>query len=331
MLDAMGREIDYLRISVTDRCNLRCVYCMPENGIQMSKHEDILTYDEIKRLCIIFSSMGVKYIRITGGEPLVRRNITELIKEIKAVKGIEKVTLTTNGVLLESLLPKLYESGIDGINVSLDSMDRETYAKMTRCDVLPQVLNGIKCAYDMKIPLKINCVSMQKVKGSSGLEDAERILQVAEYAKNHTVDIRFIELMPIGYGKESEFLSEDEIKRMLESKYGVLTCDEKIRGNGPGHYYSIDGFAGRIGFISAMSHKFCDSCNRVRLTSQGYLKSCLQYNIGTDLRELLRNQGTDEEIEAAARLAIQNKPAGHQFRETVIEKAECSCMSQIGG
>ena len=145
------------------------------------------------------------------------------------------------------------------------------------------------------------------------------------------MDVRFIELMPIGYGKELDYLSEEAIQGILERRFGTLSEDAAMRGNGPGHYDTLDGFAGRIGFISAMSHQFCDTCNRVRLTSQGYLKSCLQYNIGTDLRELLRNQSTDEVIAETVRQAILNKPAGHQFREAVVEKAERSCMSQIGG
>ncbi len=331
MLDAFGRTIDYVRISVTDRCNLRCIYCMPEDGIRMSRHEEILTYDEITRVCRMFASMGIKYIRITGGEPLVRRDIAELIREIKAVEGIEKVTLTTNGVLLEQVLPELKKSRIDGINVSLDSMDRQTYAGLTRVDILPQVLKGIDAAAEEKIPLKINCVSMRSRINDKVQETADRVLQVAELARERAMDVRFIELMPIGYGKDLDYLSEEEIKSILEQRLGDLSENEEIRGNGPGHYYTVNGFMGRIGFISAMSHKFCDSCNRVRLTSQGYLKSCLQYNIGTDLRELLRNQSPDEVIAAAIRQAILNKPAGHQFREAVVEKAERSCMSQIGG
>ncbi len=331
MLDALGRTIDYVRISVTDRCNLRCVYCMPEDGIRMSRHEDILTYDEITRVCRIFASMGIKYIRITGGEPLVRRDITELIRDIKAVEGIERVTLTTNGVLLDRLLPELKRGGIDGINVSLDSMDQQAYAAITRCDALQQVLTGIDAAMRLQVPLKINCVSMRGDGSHIGQDTKDRILQVAELARERAVDVRFIELMPIGYGKELDYLSEEEIKGILGQHFGVLSEDAGMRGNGPGHYYTLEGFAGRIGFISAMSHKFCDACNRVRLTSQGYLKSCLQYNIGTDLRALLRDRSTDEAIAAAVRQAILDKPAGHQFREVLVEKAERSCMSQIGG
>lgn len=331
MLDALGRNIDYVRISVTDRCNLRCIYCMPENGMQMSRHEDLLTYDEIARVCRIFASMGIRYIRITGGEPLVRRDITELIHDIKSVDGIEKVTLTTNGILLEQMLPELKRSGLDGVNVSLDSVDRGTYAEMTRCDMLPKVLSGIDAALAYDVPLKINCVSMRRSKGRERQDAVERLLQVAELARERMIDVRFIELMPIGYGKELDYFGEEEIKQFLEERFGTLRVDEKVRGNGPGHYYTIDDFSGKIGFISAMSHKFCDSCNRVRLTSQGYLKSCLQYHIGTDLRELLRNGSGDDEIAEAARQAILNKPAGHRFRQALVEKEERSCMSQIGG
>ncbi|MDO5573654.1 MAG: GTP 3',8-cyclase MoaA [bacterium] len=331
MLDALGREIDYVRISVTDRCNLRCIYCMPEDGIQMMRHEDILTYDEIVRVCRIFAAMGIKYIRITGGEPLVRRDIIRLLKSIKAVKGIEKVTLTTNGVLLSGMIQDLKDSDIDGINISLDSLDRETYAHMTRYDCLQQVIEGIDEALRLQIPVKINCVSMRDQAGNGVLDAAERIRQVAELARDRKMDVRFIELMPIGYGKQYGYLPEDEIKDILSERFGILTEDDESRGNGPGHYYTLAGFAGKIGFISAMSHQFCQTCNRVRLTSQGYLKSCLQYNIGTDLREKLRSNGRDEEIEALIRQAILDKPEKHQFREAVTDQAERSCMSQIGG
>ena len=331
MLDASGREIDYVRISVTDRCNLRCIYCMPEDGIQMMQHEDILTYDEIVRVCRIFAVMGIKYIRLTGGEPLVRRDMLRLIKSIKAVEGIEKVTLTTNGVLLSGMIQDLKDSGIDGINISLDSLDRETYTHMTRYDCLQQVMEGINEALRLQIPVKINCVSMRD-QAENGIQNAaDRILQVAELARDRKMDVRFIELMPIGHGKQYGYLPEDEIKDILSKRFGMLTEDDEYRGNGPGHYYRLEGFAGRIGFISAMSHQFCQTCNRVRLTSQGYLKSCLQYNVGTDLREKLRSNSTDEEIAASIRQAILEKPEKHQFRETVIDQAERSGMSQIGG
>lgn len=331
MRDRLGRMIDYVRISVTDRCNLRCVYCMPENGVQLQRKEEILTFDEIVRVCRLFASMGIRFIRLTGGEPLIRYQITDLIQQIKAVDGIEKVTLTTNGVLLADMADALIESGIDGINVSLDSMDREQFQAITRYDMLSRVLQGIDLMSEKEIPIKINCVTICQGKGHERAEDEERLIKVAELAKDRAIDVRMIELMPIGYGVNYQFIEEDRIRQLLQERYGMLQPFEEICGNGPGTYYTIDGFVGRIGFISAISHKFCNSCNRIRLTSQGFLKSCLQYDIGTDLRGLLRNGGTDQEIEMAIHQSIMMKPEGHRFWQTAVDQTEHACMSQIGG
>ena len=331
MLDARGREIDYVRISVTDRCNLRCIYCMPEEGLCMTKHEDILTYDEIRRLCSIFVSLGIKHVKLTGGEPLVRRNVPELVRNLKELSGIETVTLTTNGVLLEAMVEELVQSGIDGVNVSLDTLNEEEYTRMTRVNALSSVQRGIDKILSYGIPVKINCVTI-KHKDSNSEDRKAELLQIAELAKNRKLDIRFIELMPIGLGKEYDFIREEEIKVLLTEQFGALQpCGERL-GSGPSHYYSLEGFCGRIGFISAMSHQFCESCNRIRLTAQGYLKTCLQYHTGVDARELLRNQNVDDDMIAdVIRQAINEKPEGHHFSECDIRHEERDCMSQIGG
>ena len=326
MIDRCGRNIDYLRISVTDRCNLRCIYCMPEEGIRLTGRENILQEPEIIRVCRVMAELGIKKIKITGGEPLVRPRMPGLIHQIKAIPGIEKVTLTTNGILLKKQMKELAEAGLDSLNISLDTLDREGSLKITRRDLLDDTLAGIKEA--MKYPnvqLKINCVPL-------GIEE-QNLCEIAEFARKYPVHVRFIEMMPIGYGSSFTGMSQENIVSLLEEKFGILSPYEGLPlGNGPCKYYTVDGFQGKIGFISAISHKFCSECNRIRLTSQGYLKTCLQYTAGRDLREALRNGGTDEELKEIIKAALSEKPDGHHFREKVkADDTESLCMSQIGG
>ena len=326
MIDRCGRNIDYLRISVTDRCNLRCIYCMPEEGIRLTGRENILQEPEIIRICRVMAELGIKKIKITGGEPLVRPRIPVLIRQIKAIPGIEKVTLTTNGILLKKQMRELAEAGLDSLNISLDTIDRDGFIKITRRDFLDDTLAGIEEA--MKYPdvqLKINCVPL-------GIEE-QNLCEIAEFAYKYPVHVRFIEMMPIGYGSSFTGMSQEKIVSLLEEKFGTLIPYEgEPLGNGPCKYYTVDGFQGKIGFISAISHKFCSKCNRIRLTSQGYLKTCLQYTAGRDLRAVLRNDGTDEELKEIIKAALSEKPDGHHFREKVKEDdTESLCMSQIGG
>jgi cyclic pyranopterin phosphate synthase len=322
MTDTYGRRIDYLRISVTDRCDLRCVYCMPAEGVQWQPHEKILRYEELLRLCRIFASLGVTKFKLTGGEPLVRKGIADLVAGIRAIDGVEAVTLTTNGVQLAEQLPALLAAGIDGINLSLDTLDRERFAAVTRKDALPQVLRGLDAALHVPgLNLKLNCVAMP------GREEDWRSL--AALAKDHPIAVRFIEPMPIGLGKGLAFCGEEEVRAALEKAYGPLTSFEGRLGNGPARYWTADGFAGKIGFISAVSHQFCEQCNRVRLTAAGYLKTCLQYDVGADLAPLLA--GTDDQIRAAIADAIAKKPEAHRFTDTQVEHREQHIMSQIGG
>ena len=324
MIDGHGRNIDYLRISLIDRCNLRCVYCMPEDGVDMVPHEEILTYEEVLRLVKVFAGLGFRKIKLTGGEPLVRKEVVKLVREIKAIPGIEKVTLTTNGTLLADVMDELAEAGIDGINLSLDTLNPEVYKKIVRRDQFEKVMEGFQAALKYpQIPLKVNCVPM-------GMEGQD-ILQMAELARKYPVHVRFIEMMPIGLGKQFDFCSEDKILQGLKERFGEYVPYEKKLGNGPGHYYSFDGFQGKIGFISAISHKFCDSCNRVRLTAQGYLKTCLQYDIGVDLKKLLREDAGEVALIDAINEAIYKKPVGHQFGNEVKEHGEAHMMAQIGG
>lgn len=325
MIDKLNRKIEYIRISVTDRCNLRCVYCMPEEGIENIPHEEILSYDEILRICKCVAKLGIKKVKITGGEPLVRKDIIELIKEIKGIDGIEEVTMTTNGVLLYEMAHELYEAGIDAVNISLDTLDRHKFFDITRRDKFENVHKAIDKLIDLGVRVKINCLAIKEY-------NYDQITQIASYSKYNNIDVRFIELMPIGYGKNYTGISNESILSLLEDEYGLFKKASQKRGNGPAVYYKNDDFKGYIGFISAISNEFCETCNRVRLTSNGFLKLCLHYNKGIDLKELIRGDITDEELENVIYTAIRNKPLGHNFyHDSNIENIENKNMVQIGG
>lgn len=326
MIDKCNRKIDYVRISVTDRCNLRCIYCMPEEGVVPLPHKEILTYDEIIRLCRCFVGIGINKIKITGGEPLVRKDVDVLIGRIKELDGIKSVTLTTNGVKLKEQLPNLIKAGLDGINISLDTLNPKTFEKMTRSDALQNVLDGLEASLKYEdLSVKINCVPITDT-------DKQDIINIAGLAKNKNLSIRFIEMMPIGLGKNYEHYSEDKILEILEEVYGHFEADHTVMGNGPAHYYCVQGFQGKIGFISALSHQFCDECNRVRLTSDGFLKTCLHYTKGTDLKGVLRDKHEDYDLEQLIYQTIYDKPTSHNFYEkNQNETFEQNKMSKIGG
>lgn len=321
MTDLLGRNIDYLRVSVTDRCNLRCVYCMPAEGIPLLSHQDMLTFEEIERICSCAADLGIKKIKLTGGEPLARRGLPELARRLRALSGIEQVTLTTNGVLLRDYARELAKSGVDIVNISLDTLEREQFARITRRDELPRVLDGIAAALEAGLQVRLNCVP-------SRTSSREQLLAIAEFAKDQPLDVRFIEMMPVGQGGAFDGVPSDELKAWLEERYGALT-PVSASGNGPAVYETIEGFAGRLGFISAVTKKFCSQCNRIRLTSAGFLKLCLDHDLGISLREPLRMGIGDEELSKLMRGAIARKPVGHQFgveRETWVRS-----MAQIGG
>lgn len=324
MLDQYGRIIDYMRISLTDRCNLRCIYCMPEEGICQIPREELLGQDEIIKICRLAGELGISRIKLTGGEPLVRRICVPLVKELKALPGIQQVTLTTNGILLKEQLPGLMEAGLDALNISLDTLEAENFRRITRRNELDRTLEGLETALSYpSLKVKINCVPT--------FQTDQELLQVAALARENPLHVRFIEMMPIGLGKDFTARDENSVKEILEKKYGILTPVSEILGNGPCHYYTLGGFKGKIGFISALSHKFCNQCNRVRLTSTGYLKGCLQFENGVDLKALLRNGASDEILKNALQKAIFEKPAGHNFQEKKNGREESHIMSQIGG
>ena len=322
MKDCFNRNINYLRISVTDKCNLRCVYCMPSCGIQSIPMSEILSYEEIIRLCTIFAKLGIKNIKITGGEPLVRRDISYLITKIKEIPGIEKVTLTTNGIALSDNLDNLVKAGLDGVNISIDALDDNIYKEITGSYGVNKVLESIDKALSFdKLIVKVNCVPFEK--------NTSEFISLASLAKDRQLSVRFIELMPIGLGANFKVHNEEEVKTILEKEFGTFSlCDEKL-GQGPCTYYNVPSFKGKIGFISSISHKFCHTCNRIRLTSTGFLKTCLQYEKGVDLKPLLSQD--DDVIYNAIEKAILQKPEAHKFGAKSINDRELKIMSQIGG
>lgn len=334
MEDLFHRKIDYLRISVTDRCNFRCGYCMPKGGVVPLDHKDILTYEEIERLCALFAKIGIQKIKLTGGEPLVRKGFVSLVKRIHQIEGIRQVTMTTNGSLLGDCAADLKKAGLDGVNISLDTLKPEIFAKITGADQLRKILDAIQKSLEEGIPsVKINCVPMRDT-------NADEICEIAALAKNQPIEVRFIEMMPIGKGRGYEEIGEEEMRRKLEDAYGSMKQEEKKLGNGPATYYKPEGFEGHIGFISAMSHKFCGNCNRIRLTSDGILKPCLQYAGEANLKQLLREGASDQEILTVMQKVIAEKPECHRFHEKMdamqngtknTDHIEERVMTSIGG
>ena len=322
MLDKLNRKIDYLRISVIDRCNLRCVYCMPEEGIESIPHDEILTYDEILRICEIVSELGIRKIKITGGEPLVRKDIVNLIRDIKNIDKIEQVTLTTNGILLHEMLDDLYDAGIDAINISLDTLNKDNFKKITRRDGLEKVLMSIDKAYDLGIRVKINCLAIRDF-------NLRELVEIASFAKDREIDVRFIELMPIGEGTKYTGVSGKDLEKILKENFNIKEA-KSDKDNGPAFYYRIEGAEGRVGFISALSNHFCESCNRIRITPDGVLKQCLHFKSGLDLKNILREDTTREEIKERIKETIYNKPQGHRFIED-RKTEDDRFMFQIGG
>ena len=322
MFDAYGRDIHYLRLSVTDLCSLRCRYCMPE-GVPKLAHGEILTYEEFLRLAALFARCGVDTVRVTGGEPLVRPGVEQLVAGLKATPGIRKVTMTTNGVLLAEKLPALLAAGLDSVNISLDTLDAETFRRITARDELAHVLEGIRAALASGIPVKLNCVPQ------AGVNEGE-METIAALAQEYPLQVRFIEMMPIGCGAALPSLSGPELLARLARRWPQLRpVSGAAFGDGPAVYYTAPGWQGSVGFIAAVHGKFCGSCNRVRLTSQGFLRPCLASETGTDLRALLRGGASDEQLLQAIREVVFEKPREHHFEDRSMPATRG--MYQIGG
>ena len=325
MFDRYQREIHYLRLSVTDLCNLRCRYCMPD-GVEKLEREAVLTYEEFLRLAALFARCGIDTVRVTGGEPLVRKNVAQLVAGLKATPGIRRVTLTTNAVLLAEQLPALLDAGLDSVNISLDTLRPEVFRQITARDDFAAVQAGLQAALESGLPVKLNCVPQ------AGVNEGE-LEQLAALAKDNAMQVRFIEMMPIGYGAAMPCISGPELWARFARRWPELAplsaAQEHALGDGPAVYYTVPGWQGSIGFIAAVHGKFCASCNRVRLTSQGFLRPCLASETGCDLRALLRSGADDAQLLAAIRETIWAKPREHHFNDSSMPATRG--MYRIGG
>lgn len=322
MTDKTGRNVDYMRISVTKACNLNCIYCKPSSCVSRKNNE--LTLDEICYIAEMGAALGIRKIKITGGEPLLRADLCEIISGLKQIPGIEQVTLTTNGTRLKECCRDLITAGIAGVNISLDTTDKDVYKSITGADI-GGVMDGINeiIAQNPDFLLKINTVAL----------NINNCMEVLKLAKDNRIAVRFIELMPLGSAVKYNGISCQEIKEKIIQLYGYLTPVYDILGNGPARYYSVMNFKGKIGFISPVHHRFCNECNRIRLTSDGYLKACLCYDRGEDLTDILRNAKTFQRkqlLTETMKKVIYNKPAAHCF-DNPKEITEQHLMSQIGG
>ena len=318
MKDSFGREINYLRISLTDRCNLRCEYCMPEKGIDKLSHKEILTFEEVYVLTKAFVDLGITKIRFTGGEPLVRHGVLDLISKVSKLDGVKEIAMTTNGTLLSKYALKLKEAGLNRLNISLDTLDYEKYKEITRGGDLNKVLDGINAAKEAGLtPIKINTVLI------GGFNENE-IPKFVGLTKEHNIDVRFIELMPIG---EAAAFAKDKFipnNRVLDA-VAELAPIENEDIYSPAVYYKLSNSKGKVGIINPISCKFCAHCNRVRLTSTGKLKLCLHSNIEIDLKKALRNK---EDIKELIKESILTKEEEHHLEN---EEYITRNMNQIGG
>jgi cyclic pyranopterin phosphate synthase len=321
--DAFGRHINYLRVSITDRCNLRCRYCMPATGVSLKSHEEILRLEEIVTLVQAATQVGIRRVRLTGGEPLVRKNVVTLVRELAKLPALEEISLTTNGLLLNFLALSLKEAGLTRVNISLDSLRAERYRYITRGGNIKNVWLGIRAALAAGLtPVKINVVVVR------GFNDDE-ILDFARLARQEPLHIRFIELMPIGTAatRGVTYVPVAEIRQKIAQHFSLQPLEELL-GNGPAQNFRVDEGRGSVGFIGALSEHFCHRCNRLRLTADGKLRPCLHWGAEIDVRTPLRLGASQEELVQLFRQAVAAKPKQHH-----LEKGwqQPRVMSQLGG
>lgn len=327
LIDPFGRAITYLRVSVTDRCDLRCIYCMGERMRFVSRN-DLLSLEELDHLCTAFVERGVRRLRFTGGEPLVRKGFLDLLRSVRRHlgSGLDEITLTTNGLQLEEFAAPLFAAGVRRVNVSVDSLDREAFARIARRDCLPQVLAGIDAAVAAGLKVKLNTVALKH-------DNAHEIPDLIKWAHARGHDITLIETMPLGEIDEDrtdQFLSLTRVREDMQS-YWRLT-DLPDRTCGPARYVRVEETGGRLGFITPLTHNFCDGCSRVRLTCTGRLYLCLGHETSVDLRTPLRAGGDNVAIQAAIEDAIALRPEGHDFQiERLSKPATERHMSVTGG
>ncbi|MGE5560805.1 MAG: GTP 3',8-cyclase MoaA [Chloroflexota bacterium] len=328
MRDAIGRNIDYLRLSLTDRCNLRCRYCMPPEGIAPKSHSDILTYEELLRVLRVAVRAGIRRIRLTGGEPLVRKDVVPFIGRLRqALPEISELTMTTNAVQLAPVAAELKRLGLDRVNISLDTLRPERFAAITGRSEWPAVLAGIEAALQAGLgPVKLNVVAMR------GFNDDE-FANLARLTSDRPLHVRFIELMPLGPAAEAGaahngFISGEDIRRIIADSLGPLTPAASPGGAGPAEYYRLPGAAGTLGFITPISEHFCSACNRLRLSADGHIEPCLAATDQYDLRGPLRAGAGDDELYAIFAAAVTGKPREHHMER---DDERWRQMSRIGG
>jgi cyclic pyranopterin phosphate synthase len=330
MFDKFDREINYLRVSITDRCNLHCSYCRPKEGISLKGHDDILRYEEIIRIVSMAVKLGLIKVRITGGEPLVRRGFIEFIAELKKIKGLQDISLTTNGILLEEYAQDIFDAGIHRINISLDSLNKEKYFHITNGGNLDAVLQGIAKAEEIGFsPIKINAVAIK------GFNDDEA-LAFAKLAADKPFQVRFIELMPMGQSNRDHgehYLPMTQLIQKISSKYELEQLNvKKSKSAGPATIFRIKGGRGEVGFINPVSSHFCSTCNRLRLTADGRLRACLLKEEEIDLKKALSENCSDAVLERLIREAILLKPKHHDLDCSDRHLKKCHRdMSEIGG
>ena len=324
LADRFGRDINYLRISVTDRCNLRCHYCMPLHGLEFHQKSEVLSFEEIVTTVQVANELGVDRARLTGGEPLVRRDLPKLVKLLRTETDLKELSMTTNGLLLERYADELAEAGLDWVNISLDSLRPERFKKITRFGILETVWSAIEKAGEVGLkPIKINTLA---IKGFNDDEVGEWI----DLTMKHELMVRFLELMPIGEGAYlsgfGEFQDLTEMRERLTDEYGLVPA-KPAKGNGPAKYWKVPGAKGMIGFITPMSDKYCDTCNRFRLTANGEIRPCLAYDVNINLGDIIKS-GDRDAIRQGLLDAAAIKPEGHNWEVGQITK---TVMSSLGG
>jgi cyclic pyranopterin phosphate synthase len=327
LTDSWGRRIESVRVSVTDKCNFRCTYCMPAEGLEWLRRDEILSFEEIARLVGVLAAMGVSEVRLTGGEPLVRRDLPELVRMLAATPGVDDLSLTTNGVLLDRLAAPLVEAGLRRINVSLDSLSHTRFAEITRRDALDQVLRGLEEIerYPELRPIKVNCVA---VKGFT----EEEVPALAALARRKPYVVRFIEFMPLDADeawREDQVLTGAEIRALVEAEYGPLV-ELPAKASSTAKRFAFADGKGELGFVNPVSEPFCSSCDRIRVTADGQLRTCLFSRREWDMKSRLRDGSSDEQLAEAIRFAVRHKELKHKINEPGFVRASRS-MSQIGG
>lgn len=324
-IDAYGRVMDYLRISLTDRCNFRCVYCMPATGMTFQPRDELLTDEELLRVVRICTEIGFRKIRLTGGEPMIRPHLADLVREMRSYPGVDDISMTTNGILLPRMAADLKAAGLNRVNVSIDTLDPEKFKLMTRGGRLDLVLEGLQTAETLGLgPIKLNTVV---VRGHNEHE----VVSMAELSLEHDWEVRFLEIMPmegVGVVYDEGLVTSDETRKRLQDHFGTLE-ECQAHPSDPARVWRIPGARGMIGFISPISAPFCAHCNRVRLTADGKLRLCLLRQDEVDFRDLLRNGGSDEEIRESILGGVWRKPWGHGIAEG--DRNIGRGMSQIGG